>query len=441
MLTDPIWRPCTQMRDHEDFPVIEIVRGEGALLFDKAGNSYIDAVSSWWTCLFGHNEPCIREAVKAQLDRLEHVLFAGFTHPPAEALVHKLLPLVEPSLTRVFFADNGSSAVEVAMKLAHGFFVNRGRPEKKRFVHLSHGYHGETLGALSLCGEPLYKRMFEAIMVETIMVEGPDCLRCPYGLDRESCDAECFEPMRRTLETLGPEIAAVFIEPMIQCAGGFRMYSPSYLRKLRAATLETDVLLVLDEIAVGFGRTGRLWGGDHAGVAGDLVCLSKGLTGGFLPLSLVLTTDAVYAAFYADYAAGKAFLHSHSYTGNPLGCAAASAVLDLVAQEDVPASNAPKARLLADLVRERFARTPHVAEVRTLGFVTAVEFVADVKTLTPFDPAKRLGLHLYRRALGRGALLRNLGDLLYFMPPYRITESQIRTLVDAAADAARAVLG
>ncbi|MDY0307451.1 MAG: adenosylmethionine--8-amino-7-oxononanoate transaminase [Desulfovibrionaceae bacterium] len=433
-----LWHPCTQMKDHEDFPVIRVARGQGIYLFDEGGKRYLDAVSSWWVNIFGHANPRIASAIARQAQVLEQVILAGFSHAPAEELAERLTALAPAGLEHVFYADNGSSAVEVALKMAHGFFRNQGRAGKFRFTYLDNGYHGETLGALAVCGEDLYSEQFGAIMPQgNLRVAGPDCFRCPLGLAREGCDAPCFQAMTESLKLHADEIAAVIVEPLLQCAGGFRMYPPAYLRRLRQATREAGVLLILDEIATGFGRTGTLFACEQAGISPDLMCVSKGVTGGFLPLSAVLATDEIYAAFYADWAERKAFLHSHSYTGNPLACAAALETLNIFRDEDVLVRNRPKAALLAELVRERFGGHPNVGEVRSLGFVTAVELVADRATKAPLPAANRTGLHISRAGLKRGLLWRNLGDILYFMPPYVITEEEI----DRLTRDARAALG
>jgi adenosylmethionine---8-amino-7-oxononanoate aminotransferase len=435
-----IWHPCTQMKDHETYPPIRIARGNGIYLYDDAGNSYIDAISSWWVNLFGHANERIIGAICAQGKQLEQVIFAGFTHGPAEELAERLLEIGPAGLEHVFFTDNGSAAVEAALKMSHGYHRNTGRPEKGRFVYLDHGYHGETLGALAVCGEQLYKEMYAPIMTEQIRVEGPDCFRCPHGRSRETCAVECFGPMERTLVERGHEIAAVIVEPMVQCAGGFRIYPAEYLRRLREATTRHGVLLILDEIAVGFGRTGPMLAGEHAGITADLVCLSKGITSGTLPLSVVLSSHEIFQAFYHDYTELKAFLHSHSYTGNALACAAAVETMRIFRDEDVLQRNVPKYTLLQRLVRERFGQEAHVGEIRGLGFICAVELVRDRAAKEPFDWRERTGMRIYREALKRGALLRNLGDIIYFMPPYVITEGEIERLVDIAHCSMKAVL-
>jgi adenosylmethionine---8-amino-7-oxononanoate aminotransferase len=442
MTTPPgtIWHPCTQMKDHETFPLIRIARGQGIYLYDQAGNSYIDAISSWWVNLFGHANERIIGAICEQGKRLEQVIFAGFTHAPAEDLAAALLGIAPAGLEHVFFADNGSAAVEAALKMSHGYWRNTGSPGRNRFVFLDHGYHGDTLGALAVCGEQLYSEMYGAIMTKQLRVAGPDCFRCPHGRSREECSLECFAGMERTLAEHSSEIAAVIVEPMVQCAGGFRIYPAEYLRRLRESTRRHGVLLILDEIAVGFGRTGTMLAAEHAGISADLVCLSKGITSGTLPLSVVLATNEIYSAFYHEYTELKAFLHSHSYTGNALACAAAVETMRIFREEDVLERNIPKYTLLQRLVRERFGNEPHVGEVRALGFICAVELVNDRERREPLDWKERTGLRIYREALKRGALLRNLGEVIYFMPPYVITEPEIERLVDIAHASMKAVL-
>uniref|UniRef100_I2Q357 Adenosylmethionine-8-amino-7-oxononanoate aminotransferase n=1 Tax=Desulfovibrio sp. U5L TaxID=596152 RepID=I2Q357_9BACT len=436
-----IWHPCTQMKDHETYPPVFMERGQGIYLFDRQGRAYIDAISSWWVNLFGHANPRIVRAVTDQLSRLEHVIFAGCTHAPAEELAERLLAVALPGLTKIFFADNGSCAVEAALKMSHAFWRNHGRPEKCRFLYLANGYHGETAGALGVCGDRLYAAPFVPLFVPQIEVTGPDCLRCPHGQARETCDAACFAPMQAAIDANRDVLAGVIVEPLVQCAGNFRMYPPAYLAKLRRATHEAGIHFIADEIAVGFGRTGTLFACEQADVSPDFLCLSKGITSGTLPLSCVLTTDAVFDAFYHDYADDKAFLHSHSYTGNPLACAAAVETLRIFEDDDVINANRPKIAHLQAAVRERFAGYKHVADIRSTGWITAVELYADPGTMTPFDWRDRTGFRIFQEAVGRGAWLRNLGDTIYFMPPYVITKDEIDQLTDIALEATKAVLG
>jgi adenosylmethionine---8-amino-7-oxononanoate aminotransferase len=433
-----VWHPCTQQKDHETLPPIPVARGEGVYLIDVDGNRYIDGVSSWWVNLFGHNHPRLNRALIDQAGRIAHHIFAGFTHEPAVELAHRLCRLAPPGLNKVFFADNGSAAVEVALKMSFQYWQQTGKPQKCRFVSLTDAYHGETLGALSVGGCDLYREIYRPILLEGFQVQGPDCYRCPYGLHRDHCQAECFEHLERQVTAAQEQIAAVIIEPLIQGAAGMRIYPPVFLKKLRALCDACSVHYIADEIAVGFGRTGRMFANEHAGVSPDLLCLSKGITGGYLPLSVTLTTDAIYDAFYDDYVAQKAFLHSHSYTGNPLACALAVEVLKIFEEEDVLAGLHPKMALLQEQAA-RFESLPHVGEFRRCGMVAAVEMVQERQSRTPYPWQQRRGLEVYRQALVRGALLRPLGNIIYFMPPLTITEVELQTLLDIAFEAIAAV--
>jgi len=431
-----IWHPCTQMHDHglrgdAGIPMIPIARGDGAWLVDANGRRYLDAVSSWWTNLFGHANPRIGAALKDQLDRLEHVIFAGFTHEPAIRLAEELLRIAPPGLARVFFADNGSSAIEVALKMSFHCWRNQGRHGKTRFIALTGGYHGETLGALSVTDVPLYRSTYAALLNDPVFVASPDCYERAPGVGWREHSLARLADMRAALERHAHEACAVIVEPLVQCAGGMRMHHPAYLEGLHGLCDQYGVHLIADEIAVGFGRTGTLFACEQANVTPDFLCLSKGLTGGFLPLSAVLTNAAVYDAFYAEYAAGKAFLHSHSYTGNPLACRAALETLAIFRDEPVLARNRELAARLASALAP-LADHPHVAEVRQTGMIAAVELVRDKATRAPFAAAERRGLRAYRHGLDNGVLLRPLGDVIYFMPPYVIAPQEIDMMVDVA---------
>ena len=435
-----LWHPCTQMRDHgpgaPGVPMIAVARGEGAWLVGHDGRRWLDAISSWWTNLFGHANPRIGAALKDQVDRLEHVIFAGFTHEPAIALAEELLRIAPPGLARVFYADNGSSAIEIALKMSFHFWRNVGRPGKTRFIALTGSYHGETLGALTVTDVPLYRATYAPLLGEPIFVASPDAYEREAGESWRDCALRRLADMRAALERHAAEVCAVIVEPLVQCAAGMRMHDAAYLTGLRALCDEFGVHLIADEIAVGFGRTGTLFACEQAAITPDFLCLSKGLTGGFLPLSAVLTTAEVYAAFYAEYTSGKAFLHSHSYTGNPLACRAALATLAIFRDEPVLARNRELARRLAQRL-QRFAGHPHVAEVRQTGMIAALELVEDAATRSPFPAIERRGLRVYLHALERGVLLRPLGNVVYFMPPYVIAPDEVDLMVDAAEAAIR----
>jgi adenosylmethionine-8-amino-7-oxononanoate aminotransferase len=432
-----LWHPCTQMHDHAaGVPMIPVARGEGAWLVGHDGRRYLDAISSWWTNLFGHANTRIGAALKDQLDRLEHVIFAGFTHEPGIRLAEELLRLAPAGLARVFYADNGSSAIEVALKMSFHYWRNLGRRGKTRFIALTGGYHGETLGALSVTDVPLYRSTYAPLLGDPVFVASPDCYERDSGESWRAYSLRRLDDMRAALEQHADETCAVIVEPLVQCAAGMRMYDPAYLTGLRSLCDEYGVHLIADEIAVGFGRTGTLFACEQAGVTPDFLCLSKGLTGGFLPLSAVLTTAPVYAAFYAEYTSGKAFLHSHSYSGNPLACRAALATLEIFGSEPVLERNSVLARRLGERLAG-FADHPNVAEVRQTGMIAALELVRDKATRAAFPAAERRGLRAYLHALENGVLLRPLGNVIYFMPPYVIAPEEIDRMVEIAGAALR----
>jgi len=423
-----LWHPCTQMKDHETLPLVPIRRGEGVWLEDYDGNRYIDAISSWWVNIFGHANPRINARVKEQLDTLEHVILAGFSHEPVVALSERLRAITPPGLEHCFYADNGSAAVEVALKMSFHYWRNLGNTKKTRFITLTNSYHGETLGTLAVGDVALYKETYGPLLMESIPVPAPDCFDREEGENCADVARRMFVHMEEALERHAEEVCAVIVEPLVQCAGHMRMYDPEYLRLLREACDRHGVHLIADEIAVGFGRTGTLFACEQAGITPDYLCLSKGITAGYLPLSVVLTTEPIYQAFYDDYERMRAFLHSHSYTGNPLACAAALATLDIFEQDDVINANRALAREMAEATAH-LVDHPHVGDVRQHGMILAVELVKDKASRTPYPWQERRGLRIYQHALTREALLRPLGNVSYLMPPYVITPEQIRHLV------------
>lgn len=427
-----LWHPCTQMKDHETLPPIPIRRGDGVWLEDFDGRRYLDAISSWWVNLFGHANPRINAALRDQLDTLEHVILAGFSHEPAIELAERLTALAPPGLTRCFYADSGSAAVEIALKMSYHYWRNRGQDRRTKFITLTNSYHGETLGALAVGNVPLYRETYAPLLMETITVAGPDCYEREPGVSWADHSRRRFEMMEQALERHHDEVCAVIIEPLVQCAGNMRMYDPVYLELLRKACDQYQVHLIADEVATGFGRTGTMFACEQAGISPDFLCLSKGLTGGYLPLSSVLTGDTVYEAFYDDYGKLKAFMHSHSYSGNPLGCRAALATLDIFDEDDVLTRNRELARVMAEACAP-LADHPQVAEVRQRGMILAIEMVRDKASRAPYPWQERRGLHVYRHGLEHGVLLRPLGNVVYLMPPYIITPEQIRRVAAVAA--------
>lgn len=411
-----IWHPCTQMKDHETLPLVPVKSGKGVYLYDFEGNAYIDAVSSWWVNIFGHANEKINTKIKAQLDTLEHVLLAGFTHEPAIELAHKLVNITPKGLDKVFYVDNGSSAVEAALKMSYHYHLNRGK-RKALFLSLSNSYHGETIGALSVGDVELYKDTYEPLLIANMQVPVPK---------DQSIEAanEALTALEETLKEKGSEISAFIIEPLIQGAGGMHMYHPAYLSGARALTQQYGVHLIADEIMTGFGRTGKMFACDHAEISPDFMTLSKALTGGYLALSVVMTTIDVYEAFYCDYNEYKAFLHSHSYTGNPLACAAALATLEIFEQNDIIGENEKKSHYIKEKL-EKFSDLSNVKEIRQQGMVTAIE-------LKGYEASERVGLKIYEYALTQGVLLRPLGHIIYFMPPYVISYEEIDKMIEVA---------
>ncbi len=428
-----LWHPCTQMKDHENIPIIPIKKGQGVWLEDIEGNRYLDAISSWWVNLFGHANPHINAALKDQLDTLEQVIFAGFTHEPAIQLAEALVALSPKGLSRCFYADNGSAAVEVALKMSFHYWRNKGQTHKTKFITLENSYHGETLGALAVGNVALYKETYAPLLMDVITVPGPDCYYREPGESWADYSIRRFALMEQVLQRHAETACAVIIEPLVQCAGSMRMYDPIYLKLLRAACDKYNIHLIADEIAVGFGRSGTLFACEQAEISPDFMCLSKGLTGGYLPLSAVLTTDQVYQAFYDDYQNLTAFLHSHSYTGNALACRAGLATLEIFQQQPILENNSQLAAFMAKIAA-RFNEHPNVAEVRQTGMIVAIELVKNKHTRETYPWQERRGQRVYQYALSKGVLLRPLGNVIYFMPPYIITEEQLLMLVDVAWD-------
>ncbi len=428
-----LWHPCSQMKDYaaDGLPLIPIKSAQGVWLEDFDGNRYLDAISSWWVNLFGHSNPTINQAIKTQLDTLEHVILGGFSHQAAIELAEKLVEITPPNLDKCFYADNGSSAIEIALKMSFHYWRNLGQGQKTKFITLENSYHGETLGALAVGNVALYKETYAPLLMDVISVASPDCFYREAEESWEAYSIRQFAEMERTLAEHADSVCAVIVEPLVQCAGNMRMYHPSYLRLLRQACDQYQVHLIADEIAVGFGRTGTLFACEQAAISPDFICLSKGLTGGYLPLSAVLTSNQVYQAFYDDYQKLTAFLHSHSYTGNALGCRAALATIDLFQSSDVLAHNRQLAALLAKYTAQ-FHDHPNVAEVRQTGMILAIELVKNKQTREAYPWQQRRGLKVYQYALSQGVLLRPLGNVIYFMPPYIITEAEIKRMTEVA---------
>ncbi|WP_058486602.1 adenosylmethionine--8-amino-7-oxononanoate transaminase [Defluviitalea phaphyphila] len=429
-----IWHPSSQMKDYEDFKPIVIEKGEGVWLYDIDGNKYLDCISSWWTNTLGHSNKRINEAVKTQADNIEHVIFANFSNKPAIKLSEKLVKITPDRLTKVFFSDNGSSAVEIALKMSFHYNMQKGNTRKKRFLTLTDAYHGETLGALSVGGIDEYSVIYKPLLLDTIKVESPDCYRCKYGCNRDTCNAECFKAMEESVVKNHEEISAIIIEPMVQGASGMKIYSPVYLKKLRKLCDEYNIHLIADEIAMGFGRTGKMFACNHANISPDFMCLSKGITAGYMPMSVVMTSDEIYDCFYGEYNERKAFLHSHTYSGNALACAIAVENLKIFEEENIIENNKEKSNLIKNLTIERAKDFKYIGEVRSIGMITAIELVQNRETKEPFHWSKRVGYEIYKIAIKKGLLLRPLGNVLYFIPPYVINKDEIKFMVNTCFD-------
>jgi adenosylmethionine-8-amino-7-oxononanoate aminotransferase len=408
------------MKRHEAVPLVPISRAEGVWLYDFEGRRILDAISSWWVNLLGHGNPRINAALRAQLDSLEHVMLAGFTHAPAVELSERLAGLAPEGLGHCSFGSDGASAVEIALKMSYQYWRNAGRPGKSGFVMLANAYHGETLGALSVTDIPLYRDTYAPLLHESARVPSPDWRRAEPGETPQEYARRCARALEAHLERRAMETAALIVEPLVQCAGGMAMYDAEYLRLARGLCDRFEVHLIADEIAVGFGRTGALFACEQAQIAPDLLCLSKGLTGGYLPLSVVLATERIYQAFYDDRVE-RAFLHSHSYSGNPLACRAALAVLDILEEDEVIEHNRRTAAYL-NRRTEKLRSHARVAHFRNTGMIWAF----DVRGVKP-----DFSQDFFRRALEEGVLLRPLGDTVYWMPPYVIAEAEIDFLVTA----------
>mgnify|MGYP002033154365 FL=1 len=433
-----IWHPCTQHKDFETIKPLLVERAEGVYLYDREGKRYLDVISSWWVNLLGHNHPRLNTALKNQLDKMAHVMFAGITHQPAIDLASSLTEASPDKLSKVFFSDNGSTSVEVALKMSLQYWRQSGQSNKTRFIYLKGGYHGETLGALSVCGLDIFRDKFEKVLSSNLGIEGPDCFRCPYGLNRDSCQAECFEPMEIALEE--NDIAGVIIEPLVQGAAGMKIYPPVYLKKLQSACDSRSVHLIFDEVAVAFGRTGSLFVCDELNFSPTFLCLSKGITSGYLPLAATLTTEEIYSAFYDDFPSWKLFIHSHSYSANPLACSVANETLVILNENNFMRKLRPKINLIGQLGNKIFEESKWCGEFRQQGMIAALELVRNKKDKEPFRQESRIGYKIYLEGLKRGVFLRPLGDVIYFIPPLVISEGEIKTMMNIAQECIAAVL-
>ena len=414
-----VWHPCTQMKRHESLPLVPIQSGKGMWLYDFDGKRYMDAVSSWWVNLFGHSNPRINAAIIDQLGKLEHVMLAGFTHEPVVLLSERLVQLAPVGLEHCFYASDGASATEIALKMSAHYWRNCGRPRKTQFISLQNSYHGETLGALSVTDVALFKDAYGALLQRNATVPSPDWRAAEAGESAYDYAVRCAEQLELHLQKHHDSIAALIVEPLVQGAAGMAMYHPVYLQRARELCSRYEVHLIADEIAVGMGRTGTMFACEQASIGPDYLLLSKGITGGYLPLSVVMITDKVYQAFYADELA-RGFLHSHSYTGNPLACRAALATLDIFAEDDVLNANRAKAAYF-NQVAEPLRQHLKVRDFRNTGMIWAFEVDS---------PCADFAQQCFMLGLQQELLLRPMGNTIYFMPPYIVDNNDIDILIN-----------
>jgi len=429
-----IWHPFTQMKDYQENDPVVIVRGEGLKLFDADGFEYYDTISSWWTNTLGHCNKDISNAMKNQLDILEHVNFSGFTHPFAAEFVDLLSGFLDKTLSKYFFSDNGSTAVEVALKMAFQYWHNIGRTEKTKFIMLENAYHGDTIGAVSVGGVPMYHKLYKPLMFNSIQVKGADCSSCPhrksdYTFDTTECgcNIECFSDMEKAIKENSNIAAAVIVEPLLQGAGGMILYKKEYLQLLEKTAKEHGVLVIYDEVATGFGRTGSMFAYQQSETTPDIIALSKGITAGFLPFAVTVTTDEVYDAFYDDYFSHKTFFHGHSYTGSPLACAAGIENLKILKRDKLPYSNKKTIEHFHKKLRA-MTEFDFINDIRYTGFIGALDIVKSRKNKKPFDPEERIGKKIYETSLKNGIVLRPLGDTIYFFLPLIVTTDDINEI-------------
>ena len=434
-----LWHPFTQQKAwmDEDFPVI--VSGKGAVLTDADGRDYLDGVSSLWCNIHGHARREINAAMKQQLDQVAHATFLGLTNPPAIELGERLVEIAPKGLTRVFYSDNGSTAMEVALKMAFQYWQQNGRPDRTKFVTLDSGYHGDTMGAVSLGGIDLFNGVFKPLLFRTIRGPATYAYRCDRAKTLEECGKHCLEDIEAILKTHSREIAGLVIEPLIQGAGGMITQPPGFVKALRALCDKYDVFMIADEVMTGFGRTGRMFACELEGVTPDFMAVSKGLTGGYLPLAATLTTEKVYEGFLGEVRDRRVFYHGHTYTGNPLACAGALAALKLFKKDRLIEKTRKKIHLMGNLLQEFYA-LDQVGDIRTCGLIAGIELVKNPETKEPFPFDLRLGHRVTLEARKRGAIVRPLGDVLVLMPPLAITEKELETLVAAMLEATKAAL-
>ena len=424
-----LWHPFTQMQEYTKAAPLIVERGEGCYLFDTDGRRYLDGVSSLWANIHGHRHPTITAAIQEQAGRIAHSTLLGLTNVPAVELAERLVAIAPEGLTRVFYAENGASAVEIALKMAFQYWQHRAQTQRTTFLSLQNGYHGDTLGAVSVGGIDLFHAIYQPLLFPTLRAPSPYCYRCPLQRTYPECELACARELDRLVAEHASELAAVIVEPLVQGAGGMITAPPGYLRAVRKACDRNDVLLIVDEVATGFGRTGTMFACEQEQVLPDLMTVGKGITGGYLPLSAVFAREFIYEAFLAPRSAGRTFYHGHTYTGNELCCAAALASLDVFEQESTLTNLKPK---IAHLTRrlETFRQLSHAGEVRQRGFMVGIELVADRQTRAAYEPLGEKGQAVIALARQRGIIIRPLDDVIVLMPPLAISIAELDVLLD-----------
>jgi len=433
-----LWHPFTQMKDWMEDEAVIIERGRGEFLYDLQGRAYLDGVSSLWVTVHGHGRPEINQAVKDQVDRISHSTLLGLANPASIELAARLAEISPPGLKRTFYSDAGATAVEIALKMAFQYCRQTGSPQRKRFAALNLAYHGDTIGAVSVGGMDLFHTAYRPLLFETVRLPSPYCYRCELEKDPSDCGLACAAAAEKILDREGPTLAALIIEPLVQGAAGMITQPEGYLRRLAAACRRHGVLLIADEVAVGFGRTGTMFACTQEQVAPDLLCLGKGLSGGYLPLAATMTTEEVFNGFLGEYDEFKTFFHGHTFTGNPVACAAGLASLDLFVKDETLKNLQPKIQRLADGLKP-ISELEHVGQVRQRGFMVGIELVEDKETRKPYPPGLRIGHQVILEARRRGVILRPLGDVLILMPPLAIAPENLDKIVEIAQASIRAV--
>jgi adenosylmethionine-8-amino-7-oxononanoate aminotransferase len=435
-----IWHPFTQMKDYMDMNPLVIEKGDGCYLIDIAGNKYIDGVSSLWVLVHGHGKKELVDAIEKQSKILCHSTLLGLANVPSILLAKKLIEIVPRGLSRVFYSDNGSTSVEIALKMAYQYWQQKGNKKKKRFISFTNAYHGDTIGSVSVGGIDLFHQVYGPLLFKTYKTPSPYCYRCPLKLARETCCLACVEAFEKVVKAHHEEACAVIIEPLVQGAAGMIMQPPEWLHAVWKVAKEYNLLFITDEVATGFGRTGNMFACDEEKISPDFLCVAKGITGGYLPLAATLSTEEVFDGFLGQFDEFKTFFHGHTYTGNPLACAVAVENIDLFKKDRVLQKLKHKIVNLSKGL-ERFNDLSHVGEVRQKGFMVGIELVKSRKTKRPYPPGEKIGQKVVWEARKRGVIIRPLGDVIVLMPPLAIDEPTLEILVDVTYESIKAVTG